>query len=362
MNRTSFRWIPVVLVLAGCSGAPELFVSNMQDLNTTERNTYVYSLPRTVVNIEVEIQKAIFIPGPYHEYAARYLGLKGVGHDDDESWNIRKIKLFASVEPDPDHFYAANTEGDFRKLNEELDLLSQSGQIILPGGFVINGPVTTEIDIPEEHEIYFEDLSVKRNLVVEKETSYKRIFRDSVYVQMPVEKKYLVQKKPVQKAEEAANFIIKLRKRRFKLLTGQHEGDIPDEAIEAVIDELNQTEQEYLELFTGRTIYKTETFHFDYLPVSEKTTDQKILFKLSGNEGIFDAMSPKGKPVVLEIECLDLTQNLKVLPSPEAGNTLYYRQPDLARIIISFDNTRVCENKLTIYQYGSVVGKKINEK
>lgn len=352
----------VVLILTGCLTAPELFVTNTQDLKTPEKNTFIYSLPRTVINIEVEIRKSRFIPGPYHEYAGKYLAIEGISHEEDESWDIKRIKVFASGEPDPDYFYSVSVDGEYKRFDDELDLLSQSGLIILPGHFVMNGPVAVEIDIPEENEINFKDLSVKRNLIVEKETTYKRVFRDSVYVQVPFVTELLVQKKPELKAEEAANFIIKLRKRRFKLLTGQNEGAVPDAAIQSVIDELNRIEQEYLSLFTGKTIYESETLHFNYIPISGKLTDQKILFKLSESEGIFEAMSPKGKPVIFEIECLDLTQNLKVLRSFEAGNTLYYRQPDLARIIISFDDLRLFENKLTVYQYGSVISKKIIKK
>ena len=354
-----FKWIPVLLIMSGCLTAPELFITNTQDLKTPERNSFIYSLPGTVINIEVEIQKSVFIPGPYHEYATRFLAIEGIRHDRDVSWDIKKIKLFASEEPDPDYYFSADPDVDFRKFREEMNLLSQSGQIILPGRFVIKGPVTAEIDIPEENEIYFKDLSVKSNLIVEKETSYKRVFRDSVYVQVPVVTESLVEKKPELKAEEAANFIIKLRKRRFKLLTGQNEGDVPDAAIGSVIDELSRIEQEYLSLFTGKTVFESETLHFNYIPVPGILTDQQILFKLSESEGIFDAMSPIGEPVVFEIECLDLTRNLKEMRTSEAVNTLLYREPDLARIIISFDDERLSENKLSVYQYGSLVSRKI---
>ena len=359
MNRLSFKWIIVVLILTGCSTAPELVVTNTRDLKTPKKNTIIYSLPRTVINIEVEIQKSVFIPGPYHEFAGKYLAIEGISHEEDESWDIKRIKVFASGEPDPDYFYSVSLDGEYRRFDDELDLLAQSGQIILPGSFVMNGPVAAEIDVPEKNEIYFKDLSVKRNLIVEKETSYKRVFRDSVYVQVPFVTELLVQKEPELKAEEAANFIIKLRKRRFKLLTGQNEGDVPDATIESVIEELNRIEQEYLSLFTGKTIYESERLHFDYIPNPGKQIDQQILFKLSESEGIFEAMSPKGKPVILEIECMDLTRNLKEMRTSEAVSTLFYREPDLARVVISFDDARLIENKLTVFQYGSVISKKI---
>jgi hypothetical protein len=362
MNRNRFKWIPIVLILAGCSTAPALFVSNIRDLKTPEKSTFLYSLPRTVINIEVEIRKSGFIPGPYHEYADKYLAIKGIRHDPGASWKIKEIKVFASGEPDPDYFYSGNTEVESGKLAEELNMLSQKGLIMQPGDFALNGPVVAEMDIPEENEICFKDLSVKKNLAVKKQTSYKRVFRDSIYVQVPVETELLVQKTPEMKAEEAANFIIKLRKRRFKLLTGQNEGEVPVMAIDAVIDELGRIEQEYLSLFTGKTIYESETMRFKYIPVAGKLADQQVLFRISDDEGIFDATSAKGKPVILEVLCLDLTKNLKEMNTPEAARTLFYREPDLARISVSLDAEKLFENQLTVYQYGSIVSRKIKGK
>jgi hypothetical protein len=359
MNKMIYKWISIALILTGCSGAPALFVSNIRDLKTLEKNTLLYSLPRTVVNIEVVFQKSTFIPGPYHEYAEKYLALEGVSHEAGESWQIKKITVFASGEPDPDFFYSVILEHKSGHSHNELDLLASTGLIMLPGNLDMNGPFDAALTIPEENEVYYKDLSVKRNIEVKKETSYKRVFRDSIYVQVPVETETLVQKTTELKAEEAANFIIKLRKRRFRMLTGESEGEVPDESAGIVIEELNRLEQEYLSLFTGKNIHESETRHFRYIPIQDRHTDQLVLFKISDNEGVFDSMSVKGKPVIMDIECLDLTRNLKAIKSPEVPNTLYYRQPDLAGLTISLEGTILFESRLTVYQYGPVVGQRV---
>jgi len=359
MNKIIFKWIPVLLMLTGCSLTPPLFVSHIRSLKTFDKNAILYSLPRTVINVEVDFLKTRFIPGPYHEYAGKYLSLEGVSHDSVVSWQIRKITVSASVEPDPDYFYSVKIERKSEEMHHELERLSHSGFIMLPGSFIINGPFDAETVAPPYNEVYYTDLSVKRNIMIEKETSYQRVFRDSVYVQIPVETELLVEKTPELKAEEAANFIIKLRKRRFKLLTGQSEGEVPGTAAGKVIEELNWLEQEYLSLFTGRTIYESETRHYRFIPVTNRSTDQQVLFKISDNEGAFDSMSAKGRPAILEIECQDLTRNLKGIRSPEAPNTLYYRHPDLARVTISLESRTLFENRFSVYQYGPVVSQKV---
>ncbi|MBN2215301.1 MAG: DUF4831 family protein [Bacteroidales bacterium] len=359
MNKMRFKWIPLLLILTGCSGTPALFVSHIRNLKTFDKNTLLYSLPGTVINIDVDFLKSEFIPGPFHEYAGKYLSIEDVSHDSVVSWQIRKISVYTTSEPDPDYFYSVNMETESGQFSEMLDQFTQSGMIILPDRFIMNGPVTEEMVITEGDQILYTDLSVKRNFMVEKETSYKRVFRDSVYVQIPVEKELLVKKTTELKAEEAANFIIKLRKRRFKLLTGQSESEVPDDAAGRVIDELNRIEQEYLSLFTGRTIYESETRHYQYIPVPDRHTDQQVLFKISDQEGIFDPVSAKGRPVILDIDCLNLTKNLKEIQFSEAANTMYYRQPDLARITISLGDKHLFDNRLTVYQYGPVVSRKI---
>jgi hypothetical protein len=359
MNRIIFKWLPVLLVLTGCSLTSPLFVSHISNMKTFDKNTILYALPVTVINVDVDFLKTRFIPGPYHEYTGKYLSLEGVSHDSVVSWQIRKITVSASVEPDPGYFYSVRMERKSKEMNQQLEQLAHAGFVMLPGSFIINGPFDAELTIPQDNEIYYTDLSVKRNIMIEKETSYKRVLRDSVYVQIPVATEILVEKEPELKAEEAASFIIKLRKRRFKLLTGQSEGEIPDGAAGAVIQELNWLEQEYLSLFTGRTIYESETRHYRYIPVPERRTDQQVLFKISDKEGAFDAMSAKGRPVILDIECQDLTRNLNGIRSPEAPNMLYYRYPDLALITITLDNRTLFENRFSVYQYGPVVSQKV---
>ena len=114
------KWLPFLLILTGCSLTPALFVSHIGNLKTFDKNAILYSMPRTVINVEVDFLKTRFIPGPYHEYAGKYLSLEGVSHNSVVSWQIRKITAHASVEPDPDYFYSVKIEQKSDEIQDQV--------------------------------------------------------------------------------------------------------------------------------------------------------------------------------------------------------------------------------------------------
>ena len=358
MNKMKFSWIFIFIILAGCSTTPRLYISDIRNLKASDKNSVIYSLPRTVLNIRVTLQQSTFIPGPYHEYAEKYLGLKDVSSYEEKTWNIKNISIDTYEEPDPDYFFSVRDENNSKILNDRLNSLSGEGLIMLPARFLKKGTVSTDFNVTGK-DIYYKDLSVKRNLVVEKEITYKREFRDTAFVQIPVETESLKLKSLELKAEEAANFIIKLRKRKFRLLTGQNEGAVPDEGTHVTIEELNRIENEYLSLFTGKTYSETMVKVYEYLPLTNTKNDQQILFRLEENEGILDPLSAKGRPFSLEIKCLDITTVLDRIKVSailsETENALVYRLPDLARVNLRFDGDMMAEGKFSIFQYGTLV-------
>ncbi|MFO7656862.1 MAG: DUF4831 family protein [Bacteroidales bacterium] len=354
------RIIIISVFLYGCA-APKFYVSNISNQKSTEKSALIYALPRTVFQVEVTFLRSGFIPGPYHGYAEKYLAIKGVEHAAYEKWQIMQIKVRADIEPDPAGFYTVSSEKNTDGLDAAFESLSDNGLIILPGSNMADGPFVSQLNIAED-EIYFKDLSVKRNLVVEKSTEYKRVFRDSMYIQVPVENETLKTKSLELKAEEAANFVIKLRKRRFKLLTGQNEGPVPAN-IEASINELNRIEDEYLSLFTGKTTNDTFIKVYEYTPLPEKKNDRQIIFKMSESEGIFDILSSKGKPCIIEIKSAELTGGFEKLQSPMLlqgkENLVIFRLPDMAYLELSWDEKKLFREKFSVFQFGAVTGKKI---
>jgi len=217
-----------------------------------------------------------------------------------------------------------------------------------------------DLSIPDS-TIPYTDLSVKRNIVTEKETTYKRVQHDSVYIQVPVVKEQIKSKDLQTKAEEAANFIIKLRKRKFKLLTGLSDTGIGGNNLKVALDELDKIETEYLSLFIGKTYREQITRQYRYVPQISKENDETILFRIVEDQGIFDANSPKGRPVLLNIKSLNTTENLTGFQNTDNlhGPYLFYRIPETARLKISTEDETLLEGKISVFQFGKLIGSKI---
>ena len=60
---------------------------------------------------------------------------------------------------------------------------------------------------------------------------YKTLVTDTSFVEVPVNRTITEQKSPAMKAEEAADFLLELRTRRFELLTGEYESYPQGEAM-----------------------------------------------------------------------------------------------------------------------------------
>ena len=58
---------------------------------TTEQ--YLYALPQTVLKVEVAYQEIRHIPGPFREYAEKYLGITEVIRQNSSQWQILDVKL-----------------------------------------------------------------------------------------------------------------------------------------------------------------------------------------------------------------------------------------------------------------------------
>ncbi len=354
--------IILALFFVACAPVSRVYVSKVQDPNLLKQSSLVYNLPKTGLKISISAVEITFVPGPYHNYASKYLGIEGARHELASSWEISDAIIESVREPDPDYFYTVRTENGIKDCYEEIEMLAEKGLILTPAMLIKDGPLYSGFTFSKEM-VHFKDLSIKRNLTEKSQTSYKRVFRDSAFVQVPVHTKQLKTKSIEQKAEEAANFIIKLRKRRFKLLTGQSETSIDGEAMKIAIRELNKTENEYLSLFLGKTYYDTIQKTVEYVPDINKKNDQVVLFRFSESEGFSDAQATKGKPIFFAIQSQSITKKLE-LPRPlknAAGdeNILFYRLPEEAVVSLTQDNKILLEGEISVFQYGIVVGQGI---
>ena len=191
-----------------------------------------YALPRTIIKIDVTIDKIENYKGPYAEYALRFLGLKNVVQSSTVEYRINDIKITTAAEPDPDQYYFLELGSKSGKADmENMLALSESGLILGTMGASQDSsekkvtirheetPVVSEKDVFPEIFKYSTDMSVFEKV----DTIIRRISIDTMTLERQVLKRTMVEKSPEQKAKEAADFISKIKDNRFNLVSGFQE-------------------------------------------------------------------------------------------------------------------------------------------
>ncbi len=347
--------LSVVLIVLACNPTAKIAISNVHDIKSIPSGSKIYGLPQTIVDVTVYAEELRIIPGPYHEFAEKYLSIENAPSTERRTWNISDVKLSLHTEVDPDYVYFMDQAGSLNQY-PDIEKLLEDSMILLPVDF--GGKALFYNTLPyREDDIHYFDLSVKRNFDVEDSEVIVSEVLPGTDADIRLSSAEAEEKTLERKAEEAANFIIKLRKRRFKLVAGQYDYMPEGIAMIEALKQLDKTEEEYLSLFTGRRItrkYK-QTFHFT--PGNNINDERAVLLRFSDTEGFVDARGGKGKPVMIEMTNGNKTSGLEgVAPSISTRNKLIiYRIPDQAYCKLFYGEELIVDAYLPVYQYGKVV-------
>lgn len=344
-----------IFIFVSCTSATKISVNNVNDSGTPQTGSFVFALPLTVIDVQVTAEKVSVIPGPYYKYADKYLGIKDVPEKTEDSWYIGKMQLTSHIETDPDYIYTvkgvAKPDAD-----PGMAKMITDGLILTAKDFSVTRINEYNLS-PSMDEIIFTDLSVKRNFEADKDINISLAMPDSDGNIRPATRGGLKEKTVEQKAEEAANFLIKLRKRRFKLVSGKYDYMPQGEAMADALKELARLEDAYLSLFIGKTEKTQFIRHYSFIPVTGKVTDNVVLFRFSANDGFADFREAVGVPVVLEITDNEKTRALdqyKLHFKPDV-NQLHYRIAEQVAIRLKAGELLWAEGLFPVFQYGAII-------
>ena len=314
-------------------------VKRVSELNNATSNTLLYSLPTTVVRVNVELEKTISKVGPFYRYSKKLLNVSDVVTADNEAWRIKAVNIMTYGVPDEDKQYSIAYSGQ-----NSAPFLNLTPNGVLAG---INSDVEPMLD-------YAKDYSAIKELSIE----------DINFNGVAMIEKQLKKTSTAAMAQETANYIYKIRKRRFKILASDYAQLPPDgQSYEVVVRELNKLEKDHMELFVGKQEVHTVTHSFDIIP-SQLSPNNDVLFRFSKVNGMVDKMDVSGAPVYFEFEA-EKQKNLPNEPmlvkgNDEISNGLYYCKPGKANIKIIDKNKLLKEQDVYLGQYGQVVSMPAN--
>ena len=248
---------------------------------TITNPTFFYTLPKTAFKVDIVVTKTSNIKGLYADFAEKMLGITNYCKENTISYELKNIEISPFSVPDMNLQFI--TELSSKQVNNAflksihrnnattmftLSALEQGNADILPDFF----KNYADVILQQTHETY---------------TDTKII--DGVVTQVPVTQTKVTSKTLMQQAQEAANLIEKIRNDRYAILSFAQEVTMSKEALEYLVNQLNELEKKYLELFIG--IKVSEESHETMLVYPDPESSLISLFSIIPNSGFSSSMS-----------------------------------------------------------------------
>ena len=296
----------------------------------------VYSLPQTVITVEVEAVREDFHAGPYARFAQKYLGVDA-RQANEVTYKVAGVSLTPYTEADPARrFTLVPGKGlpSFLTLTAQGLVSTGDGQ----GG-------TTRWRFTADSQGDFAGKGVGSNLSSASTTLYRSVSGHTIGVQQEM----VVAKSLEDRAREAADMIFRLRRSRIDIITGDTDATYSGEAMGAAIEEIARLEKEYMSLFIGYSEFQTQKMNYEIIPTRDNKNQRYVAFRLSDAEGLVSADNVSGKPYLLELVPQELT-----VPAGAAvkGTVAHYRIPAACAVRLSDGVNILLQTRIPVYQLG----------
>ena len=350
-----------------CSVAATLSAQNINRLEKGQPapdGVVVYSLPLTTVRLDVEAVCETYTPGPYCQWAKKYLGID-VPQEASTSYTLSRIRMTPYLEADRSCSYVVNLDGMlgeaspasfFEFSSQGLLLLSDENKgnvnswrfpSMAPGSGTLASEATA-------------------NLTSTETTLYRSVRTEGGgYDRVAVRQSQVVEKSTEKKAQEAASMILSLRENRLNIITGNTDATFSGDALRAAVEEIGRLEEEYMRLFTGTVSSSVQARSFDVVPASGPEEELTMAFRISDSHGLLPPDDITGRPVVMEIVPEDAEDfySEQVVGEVEAAKprakheaalrgNIYYRVPAICSVRIVDGQNLILKSRIPVYQKG----------
>ncbi|GHT81136.1 hypothetical protein FACS189467_4670 [Bacteroidia bacterium] len=318
-------------------------------VSTSRSGTYAYVLPRTVLRVKVEVERTQFIHGVYAEFAEKQLGIAGVKLSNRTNYLIRSIGVESMQEADPAQIYIVQSPD--KNIPLSFFSMTQNGLVLSlpqPNNTTPSAVAWDANDwgIPPFSDMGFEIASPKlaKNVVFPDSNAVSE--NETTPLTVTVTNHSEVKGKEAQ-ALEASKFLTQLRRRKFELITAEVEAAFAsNEALKVALTEIKEMEQQYLELFIGKTKRSKTTYYYDVLPMSG--TDRYPLFLFSPETGI---NTTSGHSITLHLQSNSANKH----STPHNEKAYRYRIPAIADLRITDEDLELFRGRYWIFQYGRLL-------
>lgn len=289
-----------------------------------------YYLPKTVINVNLTIEKTSYTPGELCQYADRYLRISNISDKENIQHKITEVTLSTDAIPDEKKLYhiqfTGNSVAPLVQLNESGILLAINTEAPTSSVETITQPVTQQ-----------------------------KILNPQTYL---TEEMLMVGSK-AKMAELIAKEIYDIRESKNLLLRGQNDNMPKDgEALRIILDGMNEQEQAFMQLFTGTVTTEVTTHTFQVIPDGE--ANRAVLGRFSRKLGLLHKDDLGGAPIYIDIknkntvpEFITDDTKKKIKKSDAKQNGLVYNLPGKAEVKIYNNTSTLAKEIISLSQFGN---------
>ena len=297
-----------------------------------------YALPSTSITVKVEVRQETFFAGPYAPFAKQMLNMS-VSDQDAITTEITRVELIPRVEADTDAWYTCDQESSA--------LLSLSAQGLVSLGNAA-APVSWRFLPGLKADFTDKGLTAPEKEAVE--TIFKEMPSDTGMVSIPVEHKILVEKTLEDKALDAADVILQVRKERLNIASGNTDASYSGESLRAALQELERIEAEYMALFRGYSVVRKQVCTFEVIPSRGVKHHRYLVFRLTDDGPVTEGVS--GTPYYLELQPEGKLPEEDQADKKKTRGSVRYRIPQVCKVTFSCDGHPLLQTRLPFYQLG----------
>lgn len=365
-KRKIYLWIAlwcVAAVVSSCSTYSVYSTKIAADKNMS--GGVLYALPKTVVRVDVMVEKTDYDASPYAQYAEEMLGIV---LDDDEGamHKITNVAITAINKPDPEAYYYIEPNGSdisvqltrnglLRSINSYIEQASEPTQPINKTDKVSKINLTDllyePVHLNDEDDDYDEEDESDSTMAEPKRTA-----SESSSVSLH------------DRAKAAAKIIMDIRTKKREILYGEYESEYDSKTISEIYRRLEEQEQKYMQLFVGvKTTYK-EVFYVEPDLSQVIVDDQTVeLFRFAYDKGVVDSTVVDADIIYCNLRCENemyvVNKFLKQKPKTyfkysskrrHASKGFRYRVPELVTVSLITPHFTY-QHEVKVAQYGPVM-------
>lgn len=284
-----------------------------------------YALPRTVIQLDLMVDKTELVEGPFSDYAYM-VGADDVILDNDVEYVLRDVVMSTFAEADPNATFFVNINA---KKGEAQPFYLNSKGILEGVGMVSEQPIQ-----PETPSVKVPVSANNKNFKYQYGSNGMRGVD--------------------QQARAAADMVTRIREEKIKLITGFQETAFTLDTYRQMYADLEEMEKEYLSLFIGKRVV-TPVVQSVYVTLSKDVPLQTV-GSFSKDSG-FTTNLYDGDNITVQAISLQTTGNINALSQSAVEtisheNKLFYRIPETVYLKVSLGDDTLVERRETLAQFG----------